>query len=81
MMSGGTNDPDGKIAKENAKRKVQEKKAAKRRAEKKGEEEKAAKRRAEKSAARTELIEGKQRNGRIYHNPHRYRYKSCYKKC
>ena len=55
-MSGCTNDPDGKIAKENAKRKAQEKKAAEekaaeRRAEKKAEEEKAAKRRAEKKAA------------------------------
>ena len=52
----GTNDPDGKIAKENAKRKAQEKKAAeekaaKRRAEKKAEEEKAAERRAEKKEA------------------------------
>ncbi len=50
------NDPDGKIARENAKRKAQEKKAAeekaaKRRAEKKAEEEKAAERRAEKKAA------------------------------
>ena len=42
IMSGGTNDPDGKIAKENAERKAQEKKAA---------EEKAAKKRAEKKAA------------------------------
>ncbi|MCM1047659.1 MAG: hypothetical protein NC433_04455 [Clostridiales bacterium] len=55
-MSGCTNDPDGKIAKENAKRKAQEKKAAeekaaKRRAEKKAEEEKADKKRAEKKAA------------------------------
>ncbi len=41
-ISSGTNDPDGKIARENAKRKAQEKKAA---------EEKAAKRRAEKKAA------------------------------
>ncbi len=52
----GTSDPDGKIARENAKRKAQEKKAAeekaaKRRAEKKAEEEKAAERRAEKKAA------------------------------
>lgn len=56
MMSGSTNDPDGKIAKENAERKAKEKKAqeekaAKRRAEKKAEEEKAAERRAEKKAA------------------------------
>ncbi len=55
-ISSGTNDPDGKIARENAKRKAQEKKAAeekaaKRRAEKKAEEEKAAEKRAEKKAA------------------------------
>ena len=59
----GTSDPDGKIAKENAKRKAQEKKeaeekAAKRREEKKAEEEKSAERRAEKNAARKEQIEG-----------------------
>ena len=51
----GTNDPDGKIARENAERKAQEKKAAeekaaKRRAEKRAEEEKAAERRTEKKA-------------------------------
>ncbi len=55
-ISSGTNDPDGKIARENAERKAQEKKtaeekAAKRRAEKKAEEEKAAERRAEKKTA------------------------------
>ena len=55
-ISSGTNDPDGKIARENAKRKAQgkkaaEKKAAKRRAEKKAEEEKAAEKRAAKKAA------------------------------
>lgn len=55
-ISSGTNDPDGKIAKENAERKAKEKKAqeekaAKRRKEKKAEEEKAAERRAEKKAA------------------------------
>ena len=59
----GTNDPDGKIAKENAERKAKEKKeqeekAAKRREEKKAEEEKAAERRAEKNAARKKQIEG-----------------------
>jgi len=53
IISSGTNDPDGKIARENAKRKAQEektaeKKAAKRRAEKKAEEKKIAERRAEK---------------------------------
>ncbi|MCM1162466.1 MAG: hypothetical protein NC412_14775 [Roseburia sp.] len=56
-MSGCTNDPDGKIARENAERKAQEKKeaeekAARRRAEQKAKEEKAAKRRAEKKAAK-----------------------------
>lgn len=54
-MGGCTNDPDGKIARENAKRTMQEKKAeeekaAKRRAEKKAAKEKAAKRRTEKKA-------------------------------
>ncbi len=58
-ISSGTSDPDGKIARENAKRKAQEdktaeEKAAKRRAEKKAEEERAAEKRAEKKAeART----------------------------
>lgn len=60
----GTNDPDGKIAKENAERKakenrekekkVKEKKVKEKRAAKKAEEEKAAKKRAEKSAERKE---------------------------
>ena len=55
MTSGCTNDPDGKIARENAQRKAQEKKAeeekaAKRRAEKKETEEKLAEKRAEKAA-------------------------------
>ena len=53
----GTNDPDGKIAKENAERKAKEnrekeKKVKEKRAAKKAEEEKAAKKRAEKSAER-----------------------------
>ena len=56
ITGSGTNDPDGKIARENAERKAKEKKAqeektAKRRAEKKVEEEKAAERRAEKKVA------------------------------
>ncbi|MCM1399160.1 MAG: cell envelope integrity protein TolA [Clostridium sp.] len=63
IISSGTNDPDGKIARENAKRKAQEKKtaeekASKKRAEKKAEEEKTAKKRAEQKAteeAGTEL--------------------------
>ena len=51
----GTNDPDGKIAKENAERKAKEnrekeEKIKEKRAAKKAEEEKAAKKRAEKSA-------------------------------
>ncbi len=62
IISSGTNDPDGKIAKENAKRKAQEKKAAedkaaKRRTEKKAAEEKAAKRRAARKAANEAWIE------------------------
>ena len=62
-ISSGTNDPDGKIARENAERKAKEKKAqeekaSKRRKEKKVEEEKATERRAEKNAARKEQIEG-----------------------
>ena len=62
IMSGGTNDPDGKIAKENAERKAQEKKAAeekaaKKRAEKKAAEEKAAEERAEKRASEEVRIE------------------------
>jgi len=48
MTSGCTNDPDGKIARENAQRKAQEKKVA---------EEKAAKKRAEKKKAEEELAE------------------------
>ena len=61
-ISSGTNDPDGKIARENAERKAKEKKAqeekaSKRREEKKAEEEKAAERRAEKNAVRKEQIE------------------------
>ena len=55
----GTNDPDGKIAKENAERKAKEnrekeEKVKEKRAAKKAEEEKAAKKRAEKSAERKE---------------------------
>ena len=48
MTSGCTNDPDGKIARENAQRKAEEKKAA---------EEKAAKKRAEKKAVEEKLTE------------------------
>ncbi len=55
----GTNDPDGKIAKENAERKAQEKKEAeekleKKRAEKKAEEQKAAERRMADKAGKAE---------------------------
>ncbi len=61
-ISSGTNDPDGKIARENAKRKAQEKKeteerAARRRKEKKAEEEKAAERRAERNEQTEKLAE------------------------
>ena len=55
MAISGTNDPDGKIAKENAERKAKEKKVKEKRAAKKAEEEKAAKKRAEKSAERKEM--------------------------
>lgn len=59
MIGGCTNDPDGKIAKENAERKAEEErkeraKAEKRRAEEMAEEKRAEKRRAE----RKEVIEG-----------------------
>ncbi len=55
-ISSGTNDPDGKIARENAERKAQEKKdaeekAAKRREEKRAKEEAAAERRAERKTS------------------------------
>ena len=55
----GTNDPDGKIAKENAERKAKEnrekeEKVKEKRAAKKAEEENTAKKRAEKSAERKE---------------------------
>ncbi len=62
-ISSGTNDPDGKIAKENAERRAKEKKAAEekaaeRRKEKKAEEEKAAERRAERKEQMKKLTEG-----------------------
>ena len=62
-ISSGTNDPDGKIARENAERRVKEKKAAEekaaeRRKEKKAEEEKAAQRRAERKERMDKLTEG-----------------------
>lgn len=65
MMSGSTNDPDGKIARENAKRKAQEKKAAeekaaKKREEKKAEEEKTAERLAERKEQTEKLAESRE---------------------
>ena len=62
-ISSGTNDPDGKIARENAERRAKEKKAAEekaaeRRKEKKAEEEKAAERRAERKERMDKLMEG-----------------------
>ena len=59
MMSGCTNDPDGKIARENAQRKAEEKrvaeeKAAKKRAEREKAEDKLAEKRAEKTIASKE---------------------------
>ena len=63
VISSGTNDPDGKIARENAERRAKEKKAAEekaaeRRKEKKAEEEKAAERRAERKERMDKLTEG-----------------------
>ena len=63
VISSGTNDPDGKIARENAERRAKEKKAAEekaaeRRKEKKAEEEKAAERRAERKEQMDKLTEG-----------------------
>lgn len=63
IISSGTNDPDGKIAKENAERKAKEKKAAeekaaKRQREKKAAEERAAKKRAERNEQADKLTEG-----------------------
>ena len=59
----GTSDPDGKIARENAERKVKEKKAdeekiAKRRKEKKAAEEKNAERRAQRKENLEKTTEG-----------------------
>ena len=60
--SGSTNDPDGKIARENAKKKAEEKRAAKekvekKRAEKKAEQERIEKRRVEKAEAKDKTDE------------------------
>ena len=52
MMSGCTNDPDGKIARENARRKAAEEKAEKEKAEKRREEKKAEKERLERHQAK-----------------------------
>ena len=62
-ISSGTNDPDGKIARENAQRRAKERKAAEekaaeRRKEKKAAEEKAAERRAERKERMDKLMEG-----------------------
>lgn len=62
MISGCTNDPDGKIARENAQRKAEEKKAAeakaaKRRTEKKEAEEKLAEKNADKESSKYEKYE------------------------
>ena len=67
IMSGSTNDPDGKIARENAERKAKENKAAKEKAaERRAEEEKAAKKRAEKVQAEKSIAEIETRNARFY---------------
>ncbi len=60
--SGSTNDPDGKIARENAKKKAEENRAAKekvekKRAEKKAEQERIEKRRVEKAEAKDKTDE------------------------
>lgn len=52
MAISGTNDPDGKIARENAKRKVEEKKAAEEKAAKRREKEKEEHERIEKQRAK-----------------------------
>ncbi len=70
-ISSGTNDPDGKIAKENAERKAKEKKTeegkqAKKRKEKKAEEEKVTEKRAEKSKIRKEQAEKLTKGREIY---------------
>ena len=62
MTSGCTNDPDGKIARENAQRKAEEKKvteekAAKKQAEKKEAEEKLVEKRAEKASEKSDKFE------------------------
>ena len=49
-ISSGTNDPDGKIARENAERRAKEKKAAEEKAAERRKEKKAAERRAEKKS-------------------------------
>ena len=59
MMGGCTNDPDGKIAKENAERKAEEERKERAKAEKRHAEEMAEEKRAEKRRAeRKEAIEG-----------------------
>ncbi len=65
IMSSGTNDPDGKIARENGERKAKEKKAeeekaAKRRDEKRSKEEKADERRAERKEQSETLEDGRE---------------------
>lgn len=57
MIISGTSDPDGKIARENVKRKVEEEKAAKEKAEKKRAEKKEEQERLEKH--RAEMTDGK----------------------
>lgn len=59
MMGGCTNDPDGKIAKENAERKAEEERKEKAKAEKRRAEERAEEKRAEKRhAEKKEALEG-----------------------
>jgi len=58
MIISGSSDPDGKIARENAKRKAEEEKAAKNKAEKKLAEKKAEQERIEKRRAEEAEVEG-----------------------
>ena len=58
MIISGSSDPDGKIARENAKRKAEEEKAAKDKAEKKLAEKKAEQERIEKRRAEEAEVEG-----------------------
>ena len=59
MIISGSSDPDGKIARENAKKKAEENKAAKEKVEKKRAEKKAEQERIEKRRIEKAEVEGK----------------------